>query len=68
MSGKVGKLIFNTKEGKEFESAVNGDWDYLAKLLKAKNLIGKEATVRYFSLTPEGKPRFGKVIAIRDYE
>jgi DNA ligase-1 len=68
MSGKVGKLYFKTKEGKEFDAAVNGDWDYLAKLLKAKNLIGKEATVKYQNLTEEGKPRFGKVIAIRDYE
>jgi DNA ligase-1 len=68
MSGKVGKLYFLTKEGKKFDAAVNGDWAYLAKLLKAKDLIGKEATVKYQNLTEEGKPRFGKVIAIRDYE
>ncbi len=68
MSGKVGKLWFLTKEGKKFEAAVNGTWAYLAKLLKAKDLIGKEATVRYQNLTEEGKPRFGKVVEIRDYE
>jgi DNA ligase-1 len=68
MSGKVGKLYFKTNDGKEFDSAVNGDWDYLAELLKRKDVIGKTATVKYFRLTPDGAPRFGKVIAIRDYE
>jgi len=68
MSGKVGKLYFKTKEGKPFDSPVNGDWDYLAELLKRKDLIGKPATVRFFNYTPAGKPRFPKVIAIRDYE
>lgn len=67
MAGKVGKLTFEIK-GKKFEAAVNGDWAYLAKLLKAKDLIGKQATVKFFNLTPDGIPRFPKVIAIRDYE
>jgi DNA ligase-1 len=67
MAGKVGKLNFEIN-GKPFDAAVNGDWEYLAKLLKAKNLIGKQATVKYFQLTSDGIPRFGKVIAIRDYE
>jgi hypothetical protein len=31
-------------------------------------LIGKEATVKYFNLTPDGVPRFPYVIAIRNYE
>jgi DNA ligase-1 len=68
MSGKVGKLYFKTASGKDFDSPVNGDWEYLAKLLKEKNLIGKMATVKYFKPTPAGVPRFPKVIAIRDYE
>jgi DNA ligase-1 len=67
MAGKVGKLNFEIN-GKPFDAAVNGDWEYLAKLLKAKDLIGKQATVKYFQLTPDGIPRFPKVIAIRDYE
>jgi len=67
MSGKVGKLYFS-RNGHQFDAAVNGDWEYLAKLLKRNDLIGKPATVRYVNLTPRGVPRFGKVIAIRDYE
>lgn len=68
MSGKVGKLYFKNADGKDFDAAINGDWEYLAKLLKDKTLIGKKATVKYFNITPDGVPRFPKVIAIRDYE
>jgi DNA ligase-1 len=68
MSGKVGKVYFKAANGKPFDSPINGDWEYLAKLLKENKLIGKKATVRHFKLTPGGIPRFPKVIAIRDYE
>jgi hypothetical protein len=41
----------------------------LTKLLEiADTLIGKDATIKYFNLTPDGVPRFPYVIAIRDYE
>lgn len=63
LTGKVGKLEFD-----KFSAAVNGDHEYLEELFKAKNLIGKQATVRFQELTPDGIPRFPKVIAIRDYE
>lgn len=68
MSGKVGKVYFKTADGQDFDSPINGDWEYLAKLLKENKLIGKPATVRHFRLTPAGIPRFPKVVAIRDYE
>ncbi len=67
LTGKVGKLQFEIN-GKPFESAVNGDWEYLAELLQRNDLIGKQATVKYFELTEDGIPRFPKVIAIRDFE
>jgi DNA ligase 1 len=63
LTGKVGRLIFDG-----FDSAVNGDHEYLEKLYNSGNLIGKMATVKYFELTAYGKPRFPKVIAIRDFE
>jgi len=63
LTGKVGRLIFDG-----FDSAVNGDHEYLEKLFKSGNLIGKMATVKYFELTSDGKPRFPKVICIRDFE
>ena len=63
LTGKVGRLIFDG-----FNSAVNGDHEYLEKLYQSNELVGKMATVKYFELTPEGVPRFPKVIAIRDFE
>lgn len=67
-AGKVGRLNFEIN-GKPFDAAVNGDWEYIERLWRSKDgLIGKTATVKYFELTPDGIPRFGKVIAIRDFE
>lgn len=68
MSGKVGKVYLKTEKDQDFDSPINGDWEYLAKLLKENKLIGKSVTVRHFKLTPAGIPRFPKVIAVRDYE
>lgn len=68
LSGKVGRLNFEIN-GKAFDAAVNGDWEYIERLWKSKDgLIGKTATVKYFELTEDGIPRFPKVIAIRDFE
>lgn len=68
LSGKVGRLNFQIN-GKAFDAAVNGDWEYIERLWKSKDgLIGKTATVKYFELTEDGVPRFPKVIAIRDFE
>lgn len=67
LTGKVGKLMFEI-DGKPFESAVNGTWEYLEELFNKNDLIGKTATVKYFELTEDGLPRFPKVIEIRDYE
>jgi DNA ligase-1 len=74
LTGMVGALVFESKVNKSrFTASVNGGWDYLKQLWKEfsknpKNLIGKEATIKYFNITPDGKPRFPKVVAVRDYE
>jgi ATP-dependent DNA ligase len=68
LSGKVGRLNFEIN-GKPFDAAVNGDWEYIEKLWHSREgLIGKTATVKYFELTEDQIPRFPKVIAIRDFE
>ena len=68
-AGTIKHFKFKNKNGKEFNSNVKGSFEYLANLLqKADELIGKEATIKYFNLTPDGVPRFPYVIAIRDYE
>jgi len=68
-AGTAGNMEFFSKTGKRFSSNIKGDFKYLKQILIDKNkLIGKLATVKYFNLTPDGIPRFGFVISVRDYE
>jgi len=69
LANKVGKVAIKTKSGVELESAVNGTHDFLADLWTRRNeLIGKEATVRFFGYTPDGSLRFPKVIEVGRWE
>jgi len=70
-TGTAGYMVFETIEGKPFKSNVKGTWDETAEMLKSKKkLIGKQATIKYFNLTPDGIPRFPYVINIdrNEYE
>ena len=69
LAGMIGALVFETATGDRFTASVNGGWDHLKELWAERDtLIGQEATVKYFQITPDGKPRFPKVVAIRNYE
>jgi DNA ligase-1 len=64
-TGTAGYMVFETVEGKPFKSNVKGTWEETAEMLKSKKkLIGKQATIKYFNLTPDGIPRFPFVINI----
>ena len=64
-TGTAGYMVFETIDGKPFKSNVKGTWDETAEMLKSKKkLIGKQATIKYFNLTPDGIPRFPYVINI----
>ena len=64
-TGTAGYMVFETIDGKPFKSNVKGTWDETAEMLKnKKKLIGKQATIKYFNLTPDGIPRFPYVINI----
>lgn len=64
-TGTAGYMVFETIEGKPFKSNVKGTWEETAEMLKSrKKLIGKQATIKYFNLTPDGIPRFPYVINI----
>lgn len=68
-SGMFGRMICKTNEGITFEANARGNEEYYRELLNNKNnYIGKKATIRYQNLTPDGKPRFGVCVAIRNYE
>lgn len=67
----VGRVILKTSDGEQFMAAMTGTREYTKEIWNNKDTyIGKQATVKYFNLTPAPRcvPRFGKVIAIRDYE
>lgn len=52
-----------------FKTGVIGDDKYSAELLADKEkYVGEPGTVRFFNLTPDGIPRFGKLKIMRDYE
>ena len=58
-TGTAGYMVFETADGKPFKSNVKGTWEETAEMLKSKKeLIGKQATIKYFNLTPDGIPRF----------
>lgn len=67
-SGMFGRAILEYN-GQSFEANSRGDQEYYKELLNNKqNYIGKFATVRYQNETPDGVPRFGVIISVRDYE
>jgi ATP-dependent DNA ligase len=58
-TGTAGYMVFETENGDRFKSNVKGTWEETAEMLKnKKKLIGKQATIKYFNLTPAGIPRF----------
>lgn len=68
-TGTIGKMLFKTKEGKDFASNLKFDYDTLKEMWNNRyKYIGQKATIKYFNLTPDGIPRFPYVITIRNYE
>jgi ATP-dependent DNA ligase len=70
-TGMVGSFVFQNKNGKRFNASPKFSHDICKEMWNNRNeLIGKDATVKYFNLTPDGVPRFGYVIKIarEDYE
>ncbi|MGI9357934.1 MAG: hypothetical protein ACR2ON_00855 [Paracoccaceae bacterium] len=62
-------VCYCPKTDQTFNSNIKGNFDYLAEILNNKEeYIGKQATIKFFELTPDGIPRFPYAIAFRDYE
>jgi DNA ligase-1 len=60
----AGSVIIKV-DGQPVGCGIRGSWDFSKKLLEdVKEYIGGIATVRYFGLTDEGKPRFPVLIDI----
>lgn len=69
-SNMAGAMVFKNQLGHSFNSNIKGDRAYLKELWDNKDqYIGKQATVRYFNLTPDKLiPRFPYVYSLRDGE
>ena len=62
-------VCYCPKTDQTFNSNIKGNFDYLAEILNNRqDYIGKQATIKFFELTPDGIPRFPYAIAFRDYE
>ena len=69
-SGTAKHLVcYCDKTKQSFNSNIKGSFDYLKEIYDNRTeYIGKQATIKYFQLTPDGIPRFPYAIAFRDYE
>lgn len=62
-------LYINASRDRTFRANIMGDRAYCTKLLeRADEVVGKNATVLFFHLTPDGVPRFPRMKAVRDVE
>jgi ATP-dependent DNA ligase len=58
-AGCAKSIVCALPDGREFGSGLKGDQEYAAQVLKeADTYVGKLATVRYFTETADGIPRF----------
>jgi DNA ligase-1 len=67
-TGMAGYMVLRNDDGETFRSNIKGNRDYLRSLLRdADKLVGRQATVKFFNLTPDKKvPRFPYIIKIRE--
>lgn len=63
------KSVTLRKGDELFSAGIKGNQDFNRELLaRANELVGKQATVRYQHLTPDGVPRFGVVYVFHETE
>jgi ATP-dependent DNA ligase len=68
-SNMAGYMVLQNNDGTRFKSNIKGSHDLMKEYLINKfKIIGKQATCKFFNLTPDNVPRFPYVIQIRDYE
>lgn len=73
-SGGAGNVVCKKLDGTPFldgkttfDSNIKGSRDFCKQMLANKDdYIGKVGTIKYFNLTPDGKPRFPYFMGLRD--
>ena len=64
-AGCAKRLIFRLADGTESAAGMKGKMPYLKTVLEeAADYVGKQASIRYFGLTKNGKPRIATVQAL----
>jgi DNA ligase-1 len=67
--GMAGSVTCETVDHKNFEAACKMSFFDRKRLWNNRaQVLGESATVRFQNFTPDGIPRFGRVVAIRNYE
>jgi ATP-dependent DNA ligase len=65
LSEIAARLILQLPNGETFNSALNCNHEEMSRIFVNKeSIIGRQATVKFFDYTPDGKPRFPKVVVI----
>lgn len=68
-AGMMGRFVLTLPNGNKFKSSAKGTEEMYRKWFEnRRKLIGKQATVRFQNYTPDGVPRFPRIVAVRDYE
>lgn len=66
LQGKAGAFIVKTAEGKEFKAKLKGELEALTEyFVNFDKYKGKQLTVQYQGLTPDGIPRFPVGLRVR---
>lgn len=70
VGNRTGCAIFVLESGDQtFNSNIKGQVEYTQEIFRNReSYIGKLATIKFQNLTPDGVPRFGVCIAVRNYE
>jgi len=64
-SGHAKRVVFKLEDGRECGSGLKGNFAYAKQLLEDAELyVGGEVTVKFFTRTPDGVPRFPVSIAL----
>lgn len=64
-SGHAKRVVFRLEDGRECGSGLKGNFAFAKKLLEeADEYVGGEVTVKFFTRTPDGVPRFPVSIAL----
>ena len=68
-AGYAKRVVFRNNDGREVGAGLKGNQEYAkAVLAEANEYIGKQATIQFFTRTPDGVPRFPVAKALHKHK